>query len=191
MRVFVCVCVWICMCVSVGGGEKGGIWSMERKNRYARQTLSIPHIHCLYWPLSHKQAWHVSCSIVWSRLCFQLEESLLMFPGLLMTLLDKCGISPDKRVTAHPFFGPSAQARYRDSVHFSKWERMCVCAHMYTRCVYGSQDSLLVRVPDLWLKGCEFKFQQEWQENFLLQSQLCVLTLILVYVPSPCYCSGM
>ena len=28
------------------------------------------------------------------------------------------------------------------------------------------------------MKGCEFEFQQEWQENFLLQSQLCVLTLI-------------
>ena len=27
-------------------------------------------------------------------------------------------------------------------------------------------------------KGCEFKSWQEWQENFLLQSQLCLLTLI-------------
>ena len=40
------------------------------------------------------------------------------------------------------------------------------------------QWSLLVRMPDLWLKGCEFKSRQGWQENFLLQSQLWVLTLI-------------
>ena len=29
-----------------------------------------------------------------------------------------------------------------------------------------------------WLKSCEFKSRQEWRKNFLLQSQLCVLTLI-------------
>lgn len=38
-----------------------------------------------------------------------LQESLLMFPGLLMPLLDKCGISPDKEVSSHSYFGPSAQ----------------------------------------------------------------------------------
>ena len=32
-----------------------------------------------------------------------------------------------------------------------------------------SRDTLLVRAPDSWLKGCEFKSQQEQQENFLLQ----------------------
>lgn len=39
----------------------------------------------------------------------QLQESLLMFPGLLLPLLDKCGISPDKEVTSHNFFGTSEQ----------------------------------------------------------------------------------
>ena len=34
----------------------------------------------------------------------------------------------------------------------------------------GSQDSLLVRVPDSWSKGWEFKSWQEQWENFLLQS---------------------
>ena len=33
-------------------------------------------------------------------------------------------------------------------------------------------------MPDLWSKGCEFQSRQERRENFLLQSQLCVLTLI-------------
>ena len=42
----------------------------------------------------------------------------------------------------------------------------------------GSWDSLLVRVPDPWSKGCEFESWQEQWENFLHQSQLCVLTLI-------------
>ena len=39
----------------------------------------------------------------------------------------------------------------------------------------GSRDSLLIRTPDSWSKGCEFESRQERQD----QSQLCVLTLIL------------
>ena len=39
------------------------------------------------------------------------------------------------------------------------------------------QDSLLVRALDFWSKG-EFESRQEQWENFILQSQLCVLTLI-------------
>ena len=57
----------------------------------------------------------------------------MMFPGLLMTLLDKCGISPDKRVTAHPFFGPSAQTRFEDTPSFVTQrgrESVCVCVHV-------------------------------------------------------------
>ena len=34
----------------------------------------------------------------------------------------------------------------------------------------GSRDSLLVRAPDSWSKGCEFESRQERRENFLLQS---------------------
>ena len=41
------------------------------------------------------------------------------------------------------------------------------------------RDSLLVRAPDSRSKGCEFESRQERRGNFLLQSQLCVLTLIL------------
>ena len=51
----------------------------------------------------------------------------------------------------------------------------------YFHCIhklYGSWDSLLVRATDAWSKGCEFESWQERRENFLLQSQLCVLTLI-------------
>ena len=42
----------------------------------------------------------------------------------------------------------------------------------------GSWDSSLVRAPDSRWTGCEFESRQERRENFLLQSQLCVLTLI-------------
>ena len=41
-----------------------------------------------------------------------------------------------------------------------------------------SQDSFLVKAPDSWSKGCKFKSRQGQQGNFLLQSQLCMLTLI-------------
>ena len=41
-----------------------------------------------------------------------------------------------------------------------------------------SRDSSLVRAPDSLSKGCEFESRQERRESFLLQSQLCVLTLI-------------
>ena len=64
---------------------------------------------------------------------------------------------------------------------------MCVCVRalfwQYLWVPWGARISLLVRVPDSCSKGCEFKSRQEWRENFLLQSQLCVLTLI--WCPSP------
>ena len=41
-----------------------------------------------------------------------------------------------------------------------------------------SRDRLLVWALDSWSKGCGFKVRQKQQVNFLLQSQLCVLTLI-------------
>ena len=48
---------------------------------------------------------------------------------------------------------------------------MCVTAFFY-------RDSLFVRAPDSWSKGCWFESRQERRENFLLHCQLCVLTLI-------------
>ena len=44
--------------------------------------------------------------------------------------------------------------------------------------ILGSGDSLLVRALDPWSKGCRFESRQGRRENFLLYSQLCVLTLI-------------
>ena len=53
-----------------------------------------------------------------------------------------------------------------------------------------TSTSALVRAPNSWSKGCEFESRQKQWENFLLQSQLCVLTLYSVSVPPPCYHSG-
>lgn len=33
-----------------------------------------------------------------------IQYALIMFPGVLLPLLDKCSIEPDKRAAAHPFF---------------------------------------------------------------------------------------
>ncbi len=34
-----------------------------------------------------------------------------MFPGVLLPLLDKCSINPDKEVASHHFFSAQAQLR--------------------------------------------------------------------------------
>ena len=53
--------------------------------------------------------------------------------------------------------------------------------------LHRNGDSSVVRAPDSWLKGRRFESLQERWENFLLQGQLSLLTLISVSVPPPCY----
>lgn len=38
-----------------------------------------------------------------------LQDALIMFPGVLMPLLDLCTVQPDASVTTHAFFGPKSQ----------------------------------------------------------------------------------
>uniref|UniRef100_A0A665SY66 Transcription factor 25 (basic helix-loop-helix) n=1 Tax=Echeneis naucrates TaxID=173247 RepID=A0A665SY66_ECHNA len=38
-----------------------------------------------------------------------LQNALIMFPGVLMPLLDLCSVQPDAAVTSHSFFGPKSQ----------------------------------------------------------------------------------
>ena len=58
--------------------------------------------------------------------------------------------------------------------HCYHWNNLdCCLTHSLS-----SRDSLLGRAPDSWSKGCQFQSRQERRENVLLQSQLCVLTLI-------------
>ena len=54
----------------------------------------------------------------------------------------------------------------------------------------GEGNSSVVRAPDSRLKGRGFESLLERRENFLLQGQLSVLTLISVSVPPPCYRSS-
>ena len=61
------------------------------------------------------------------------------------------------------------------SSHATRQEHIYDSHYQYP---HGSRDSLLVRAPDSWSKGCEFESRRQRRENFLLQSQLCVLTLI-------------
>ena len=56
--------------------------------------------------------------------------------------------------------------------------------------VLGGGDSSVVRAPNSWLKGRGFETLLGRRENFVLQCQLFVLTLILVSVPPPCYSSS-
>ena len=70
--------------------------------------------------------------------------------------------------------------------------RYLLCPLLYMWCmlstVNGSRDSLLVRAMDSWTKGCKFESQQERWENFLLKSQLCVLTYS---VSIPCHVTAV
>jgi len=62
--------------------------------------------------------------------------------------------------------------------------------HKEVSIAVGSGDSSVVRAPDSWSKGRGFESLLERRENFLLQCQLSVLTLISVSVPPPCYRSS-
>lgn len=41
-----------------------------------------------------------------------LQEALIMFPGVLIPLLEKCSIQTDKRVSSHQFFTTYATETY-------------------------------------------------------------------------------
>lgn len=41
----------------------------------------------------------------------KLQEALIMFPGVLMLLLDKCSVQPDSKVSGHAFFTSQVTAK--------------------------------------------------------------------------------
>jgi hypothetical protein len=43
------------------------------------------------------------------RANIQLQEALIMFPGVLLPLLDKCSVEPDSNVSKCDYFNSSAQ----------------------------------------------------------------------------------
>jgi hypothetical protein len=42
-----------------------------------------------------------------------LQNALIMFPGVLTRLLEKCGVQTDAKVLGHHYFGPKSQTRYQ------------------------------------------------------------------------------
>ena len=54
----------------------------------------------------------------------------------------------------------------------------CKCTQVCCQWALQLAADLLVRAPDSWSKDCKFESRQERRENFLLQRQLCVLTLM-------------
>ncbi|KAM3919457.1 ribosome quality control complex subunit TCF25 isoform 2-T2 [Leptodactylus fuscus] len=45
----------------------------------------------------------------YDRASHLIQQALIMFPGVLIPLLDACGVQPDSAVASHPFFGAVAQ----------------------------------------------------------------------------------
>ena len=82
-------------------------------------------------------------------------------------------VSKERRRWSHFFISLCMIEAVLNSVcQFTFFTTLVLCV------AYTLLDNLLVRVPDLWLKGCEFESWQERRENFLLQSQLGVLIFI-------------
>ena len=79
-----------------------------------------------------------------------------------------------------PWVALSLTGLHHYSASVSVWtEAYCILWRALLMIGHGvCQDSLLVRVPDLWWKDYEFESWPEQWENFLLQSELCVLSLI-------------
>ena len=67
------------------------------------------------------------------------------------------------------------------------WITMSVIC--YNTSFWGSQDSLLVRVPQAQSKGCEFESWQEWWVNFPLELTLCADSYSVSILPL-CYRNG-
>ena len=59
---------------------------------------------CVFYVSSLQKSCHMN-------FLFQLQEALIMFPGLLIPLLDKCNVVPDPKVEKHGFFGHKAQTQ--------------------------------------------------------------------------------
>ncbi|XP_062817767.1 ribosome quality control complex subunit TCF25 [Anolis carolinensis] len=70
-------------------------------------AFSVPLAHFL---LSQQEDLpEVELSQAQERAASLIQQALIMFPSVLMPLLDRCSIQPDAMVSSHPFFGLEAQ----------------------------------------------------------------------------------
>lgn len=92
-----------------------------------------------------------------------LQNALIMFPAVLLPLLEKCGVQPDSRVSGHPFF---AQAQNNQSSALTQLTTLYVarCYHVWKesellpwleRNVHTVLDK--VEANDPYVKECELK----------------------------------
>ncbi|XP_054627250.1 transcription factor 25 [Dunckerocampus dactyliophorus] len=72
-----------------------------------------------------------------------LQDALIMFPGVLMPLLDLCTVQPDATVTSHAFFGPSSQ--------FGQPPALAELTALYVGRMYSLWREAAVM---LWLEEC-------------------------------------
>uniref|UniRef100_A0AAR2J128 Transcription factor 25 (basic helix-loop-helix) n=1 Tax=Pygocentrus nattereri TaxID=42514 RepID=A0AAR2J128_PYGNA len=90
-----------------------------------------------------------------------LQEALIMFPGVLMPLLDLCTVQPDAAVSSHAFFGPKSQLEglYVGRCH-SLWKEAGVMLWME-----GNVREVLKRVDsqDPLVDDCQNKRKQRYQ----------------------------
>lgn len=100
-----------------------------------------------------------------------LQKALIMFPGVLIPLLDKCSVQPDSRVSSHPFF--TVKAVMSQSPALSQLIQLYVCRNYYMWKECGMLDWLernvhmvLDRVDecDAFVAKCEEKRKRNYQK---------------------------
>ncbi|KAM3876991.1 ribosome quality control complex subunit TCF25 [Diretmus argenteus] len=99
-----------------------------------------------------------------------LQNALIMFPGVLMPLLDLCTVQPDAAVSSHAFFGPKSQmgqspalaeliGLYVGRTH-TLWREGCVMLWL-EECV--TEVLRRVDINDPLVEDCEDKRKQRYQ----------------------------
>uniref|UniRef100_A0A1A8F974 Transcription factor 25 (Basic helix-loop-helix) n=1 Tax=Nothobranchius korthausae TaxID=1143690 RepID=A0A1A8F974_9TELE len=99
-----------------------------------------------------------------------LQSALIMFPGVLMPLLDLCTVQPDATVTSHSFFGPKSQIGQPPALAeltalyvgrtYALWKEAAIMLWLEE-----SVKEVLRRVDvkDFFVEECENKRKQRYQ----------------------------
>ena len=110
----------------------------------------------------------ISCSSRLTSASVPVSTTAITWLPFCDTATKKLDLCAD-RVCALVFSFSSRQKKKKKKKQCRFWLIPHICAEMNAKRKPSlCWDSLLVRVPDLWSKGCEFRSLQEWQENFLL-----------------------
>ena len=115
----------------------------------------------------------------------------LSLPTDSLSLVDRAVLSNNATLSMHALYPLAVYVLWINLCFLTMQQRPYTlsnidCPYLVDLCYQtnpGGRGSPVVRAPDSWLKGYRFKSLQERWENFLLQGQLCVLTLISLSVP--------